>query len=133
MKKIEGGLLSGFAELKTSVENFENSILQNRRLRNRNHFWKTLLAVSIAVMVTLSSDFWQYRRDSWKYRYLRAYNYGRDSIILMLDDVYDFHPNDSAIRKSKRIALDYEKAAETVDYAGVNRRYQEVETQVRKR
>jgi len=132
MKKIESVLLAGFAELKTSVENFENSVLRNQRLRNRNHFWKALLAVSIAVMVTLSSDFWQYRRDSWKYRYLRAYNYGRDSMILLLDDVYDFHPCDSAIRKSKQIAREYETEAETVDYAGVNRRYQEAEASTEK-
>ena len=83
-------------------------------------------------MVTLSSDFWQYRRDSWKYRYLRAYNYGRDSMILLLDDVYDFHPCDSAIRKSKQIAREYETEAETVDYAGVNRRYQEAEASTEK-
>ena len=133
MKKIESVLLSGFSELKTSVENFENSVLRNQRLRNRNHFWKALLAVSIVVMVTLSSDFWQYRRDSWKYRYLRAYNYGRDWIILILDDVYDFHPNDEEVQKIKRIAREYEKEAETVDYAGVNRKYQDAEVPTEKR
>ncbi|MFR4025550.1 MAG: hypothetical protein ACLTZY_07420 [Alistipes indistinctus] len=37
-EKIESVLLAGFAELKTSVENFENSVLRNQRLRNRNHF-----------------------------------------------------------------------------------------------
>ena len=132
MKKIESVLLAGFAELKTSVENFENSVLRNQRLRNRNHFWKALLTVSIAVMVTLSSDFWQYKRDSWKYRYLRAYNHGRDSMILILDNVYDFHPNDEEIQKMKRIACEYEKEAETLDYAGVNRRYQEAEASTEK-
>ena len=92
-----------------------------------------ILAVSIAVMVTLSSDFWQYRRDSWKYRYLRAYNYGRDSMILILDDVYDFHPDDEEIQKMKRTACEYETEAETVDYAGVNRRYQEANDLQKKR
>ena len=133
MKKIESVLLSGFSELITSGENFENSVLRNQRLRNRNHFWKALLAVSIVVMVTLSSDFWQYRRDSWKYRYLRAYNFGRDSIIVILDDVYDFHPNDEEVQNIKRIAREYEKEAETVDYAGVNRKYQDAEVPTEKR
>ena len=54
-------------------------------------------------------------------------------MILILDDVYDFHPDDEEIQKMKRTACEYETEAETVDYAGVNRRYQEANDLQKKR